>query len=345
MAEAVTIVGGGLAGLTLGIGLRQRDVPVAVWEAGSYPRHRVCGEFISGRGQESLKRLNIYPELRNESAHGFANTVAFYSGKRKVPPRSLPEPALSISRYVLDEFLANEFQKLGGELYTGERWLDGYGEGIVRANGRRVETTADGWRLFGLKIHARGVRLAADLEMHFLRDGYVGASRLPDGEVNICGLFRSKTTVPDLSHRWRDWLGGPADSRIHNHIADAELDEKSFCAVAGFSLRPQYAMNFTECCVGDALTMIPPLTGNGMSMAFESAELAVDPLTKYSRGKLTWEQAQQRIAQACDAAFSRRLRWASWLQRILFHPQGRSILVFLTTRSERVWRSLFGNTR
>ena len=35
------VVGGGLAGLTLGVALRQRDVPVTLCEAGSYPRQRV----------------------------------------------------------------------------------------------------------------------------------------------------------------------------------------------------------------------------------------------------------------------------------------------------------------
>ena len=55
--KPITIVGGGLAGLTLGIGLRQQGIPVTVWEAGHYPRHRVCGEFISGRGQDVLARL------------------------------------------------------------------------------------------------------------------------------------------------------------------------------------------------------------------------------------------------------------------------------------------------
>ena len=59
MPEQITIVGGGLAGLTLGIGLLQRGVPVTVWEAGRYPRHRVCGEFISGRGSASLARLGL----------------------------------------------------------------------------------------------------------------------------------------------------------------------------------------------------------------------------------------------------------------------------------------------
>ena len=43
----LTIAGGGLAGLSLGIALRSRGVPVRVIEAASYPRHRVCGEFIS----------------------------------------------------------------------------------------------------------------------------------------------------------------------------------------------------------------------------------------------------------------------------------------------------------
>jgi NADPH-dependent 2,4-dienoyl-CoA reductase/sulfur reductase-like enzyme len=42
-AKSITIVGGGLAGLTLGIGLRQRSVPVTIQEAANYPRHRVCG--------------------------------------------------------------------------------------------------------------------------------------------------------------------------------------------------------------------------------------------------------------------------------------------------------------
>ena len=59
VARPITIVGGGLAGLVLGIGLRRCDAPVTIWEAGNYPRHRVCGEFISGRGQATLARLGM----------------------------------------------------------------------------------------------------------------------------------------------------------------------------------------------------------------------------------------------------------------------------------------------
>jgi 2-polyprenyl-6-methoxyphenol hydroxylase-like FAD-dependent oxidoreductase len=74
----ITIVGGGLAGLTLGIGLRQRDVPVTLYEAGHYPRHRVCGEFISGRGQQSLVRLGLADWITRHGAVP-ARTDAFFT--------------------------------------------------------------------------------------------------------------------------------------------------------------------------------------------------------------------------------------------------------------------------
>jgi len=344
MAETVTIVGGGLAGLTLGIGLRQLGVPVTVWEAGRYPRHRVCGEFISGSGQGSLARLGLLGGLQNAGADS-ATSAAFFVGKAMVAARPLREAAVCVSRFVLDEWLARQFRQLGGELQLGTRWTGEFGTGVVRASGRRAEPVADGWRLFGLKVHARDVALEADLEMHFVPAGYVGLCRLPDGEVNICGLFRSEAAVPDLAQRWRDWLGGSADSALHARLAAARIDENSFCSVAGLCLRPQRATQRKECCLGDALTMIPPVTGNGMSMAFESAELAIEPLAKFSRGDLTWAEARQEIALRCDQRFTARLRWAAWLQRALFQPPARSVLLLLAARSEWFWRGIFQRTR
>lgn len=344
MPESVTIAGGGLAGLTLGIGLRQRGVPVTVWEAARYPRHRVCGEFISGSGQNSLARLGLLGGLRDAGAV-LAVSAAFFSGKAVASARKLPEAALCVSRFVLDEWLAREFQRLGGELRLGARWTGAYGTGIVRACGRRPEPAAGGWRLFGLKVHARGVELKTDLEMHFVPSGYVGLCRLAGGEVNVCGLFRSVAAVPDLARRWRDWLGGPAESVLHSRLATAAFDEDSFCTVAGLCLDARRAAQQDECCIGDALTMIPPFTGNGMSMAFESAELAVEPIVEFSRGGLTWARARQEIARSCDGRFTSRLRWAAWLQRAVFQPSARSALLFLAARSQWFWRGIFGRTR
>ena len=344
MPERITIVGGGLAGLTLGIALRQQGALVTVWESGHYPRHRVCGEFISGRGQTTLARLGLLNGIRSAGT-GTALSTAFFIGKARVATHPLPQAALCISRFVLDEWLANEFLRLGGELHTGTRYTGKFGPGIVRAVGRRPEPVVDDWRWFGLKVHVSGVALDADLEMHLLEGGYVGLCRLPGGQVNVCGLFRSATSVPDLGTRWREWLGGPTDSALHLRMAGAHFDEPSFCCVAGLNLSSQRAVGRRDWCVGDALTMIPPMTGNGMSMAFESAELAVHPLLKFSHGELAWEHAQREYAGKCDKTFGPRLRWGAWLQWAMLLPPARTVLSLLAKHSETCWRGIFERTR
>jgi 2-polyprenyl-6-methoxyphenol hydroxylase-like FAD-dependent oxidoreductase len=346
--RSIMIVGGGLAGLTLGIGLRQRGVPVSVWEAGHYPRHRVCGEFISGRGQETLRRLGLLDKLASAGAIP-ARRAAFYSSRAAAPVRDLTEPAISISRHALDHLLAEEFRGLGGELRENVRWRgDKFEPGMVRASGRKPAKTAEtnGWRWFGLKVHARGVRLEADMEMHLAPSSYVGMSWLKGGEVNICGLFRRPAGAGEAPLRWQEAFKGEEGSVRWRRLANAKFDEASFCSVAGLSLARQRAEAAEECSVGDSITMIPPVTGNGMSMAFESAEIATAPLASYSVGKLDWEAARKTVAQDCDRAFASRLVWAARLQRLMFAPgRVQDALVWLLPRSESLWRLLLGKTR
>ena len=61
--SAVRILGGGLAGLALGVGLRRRGVPVELFESGDYPRHRVCGEFMAGLDEAAVAALGIEAAL------------------------------------------------------------------------------------------------------------------------------------------------------------------------------------------------------------------------------------------------------------------------------------------
>jgi flavin-dependent dehydrogenase len=346
MAEAkrITIVGGGLAGLTLGIALRQREVAVTICEAGHYPRHRVCGEFISGRGQATLARLGV-SKLINESGAVSAQTAAFFSATQSTAPRPLPSAAICLSRFNLDAALAKNFRELGGELLEGKRFTGDFGEGIVRATGHRAQMERGGARWFGLKIHARNVTLVADLEMHVSPCGYVGLCKINGSEVNVCGLFRKRAGENGEANSRHELLRGQPGSPLRQRLATAEFDESSFCAVAGLSLRPQQAASRVEICIGDAITMIPPVTGNGMSMAFESAELAMVSLAAWSRGELSWNEARQQIARDCDAAFARRLAWAKWLQRIVLTPALQNPLVALADRSDRLWRVAFERTR
>ncbi|MBI4325120.1 MAG: FAD-dependent monooxygenase [Chloroflexi bacterium] len=345
MNRTVTIIGGGLSGLTLGVGLRQRGVPVTVREARRYPHHRVCGEFISGRGLETLTRLGLRPTVEQAGAARAMN-AAFFSTANGTAPCALPEAGLCLSRFVLDDLLAREFRRLGGELCEGERSLETvFAEGVVRATGRRAQAMENGARWFGLKAHARNVSLTADLEMHVAPNGYVGLCRVDGDVVNVCGLFRRGAETPGVSSHSRELLRGLPESPLHRRLESALFDEDSFCAVAGLPLQPHAAVERAEVCVGDSVTMIPPVTGNGMSMALESAEIAIEPLAAWSRGELSWDNARRRIAQDCDTAFARRLVWARRLQTLVLSPAWQRPLVFLAGRSEFFWRLWFARTR
>jgi flavin-dependent dehydrogenase len=342
--KTIQIVGGGLAGLTLGIALRQQKIPVKIMESGNYPRHRVCGEFISGRGQATLARLGLRDLLARAGAVD-ARTMAFFSATKATEPRPLPSPAICLSRFALDALLAKKFCELGGELVTGSRVaLEKISTGSVRAAGRRVAADENGAGWFGLKIHARNVALAADLEMHVTPRGYVGLCRVEGGAVNVCGIFHRRTGE-QAGGNARELLRGLPASPLREKLAAAEFENDSFCAVAGISLRPQRAAEREEICVGDAITMIPPVTGNGMSMAFESAELAVAPLQAWSLQKKSWSEARAQIARACDAAFASRLAWAGRLQQFVLTPAWQNPLVTLVARSDWFRRMAFERTR
>ena len=343
--KPITIVGGGLAGLTLGIGLRQRGVPVTVWEAGRYPRHRVCGEFVSGRGQGSLARLGLL-ELLVAAGAVRARTAEFCSARVAGRAHELPQLALCLPRWRMDALLAGRFRELDGELREGERWSEAPGrEGVVFASGRRPQPVVNGWSWFGLKAHATGAATSADLEMHLSGGGYVGLCRQPGGVVNVCGLFRRKPASGDNVGDWQEQLRGAPGSRLRERMCNAVFVPGSFCAVAGINLTPQRAQRQIECRIGDALTMIPPLTGNGMSIAFEAAEVAIGPLADWSHGKVAWAQTRQTVARMCDAAFARRLTWAKWLQQMILAPLLQDPLVALTSRSGWFWQLTFTKTR
>jgi flavin-dependent dehydrogenase len=342
--KPITIIGGGLAGLTLGIALRQHSVPVVVLEAGHYPRHRVCGEFIHGRGQETLRRLGLFESIRK--AGGLpARTVGFFSADTSFPIRALPQPALCLSRFLLDALLAERFCELGGTLHCDSPLRpDQFDEATVRTTGRRPRPMASDWHWFGLKAHAKNVVLHADLEMHLGKNSYIGLCQLPGGQINVCGLFRRRKNDPIAQHGRVDCLRGEPGSLLYKRLRPAIWHIESICAVAGLSFAPQRAADSVECRLGDTLTMTPPITGNGMSMAFEAADLALNPLLSYASGETCWPATQRRIREQCDVAFASRLRWANLLQNALLRYPHRFLLrIFLG--SNILWRLAYSLTR
>ncbi len=309
----IEIIGGGLAGLSLGLALQRAGVPVTLSEAGSYPRHRVCGEFITGLSPATIARLGLGPLLADALEH---RQVAWFIGDRAAHIQRLPSPALGLSRHALDARLAEAFVAAGGELRTRTRVIDlAARPGRIFTTGRRRARSP--W--LGLKIHARGLRLARGLELHLGAYAYVGLSQIEGNQVNICGLFRRRELCAKGHDLLLGYLQAAGLGALAARLAAAELDAASFCAVAGVAFDHRVAPP-ERARLGDACAMIPPFTGNGMAMAFQGAELALDPLLAYAHGTSSWPETCRLIHHELCRNFRLRLASAGVLHPFLLQP-------------------------
>jgi flavin-dependent dehydrogenase len=306
--NAITIIGGGLSGLALGAALQRAGVPTTIREAGTYPRHRVCGEFIAGLASKDTDSLDLQPSLAD--ARHLSTVAWFYNGSRICGHR-LPKYALGLSRLKLDARLAGRFESAGGNLQTGCRVpLEGDRPGMVWTTGHRPKRAP----FLGLKAHVRGLHLTADLEMHLTNWGYIGLCKIDDAVVNICGLFKRRS-IQNRSHSiLLDYIRACGSEDLGSSLVSCEILEESSCAVAGLD----YGIPSPEgpvLALGDARQLIPPFTGGGMAAAFAAAAEAVDPILRYARIEADW------ATTVCDVRLrlQRRLRLRLRLSRLI-HP-------------------------
>jgi len=322
--HSITIIGGGLAGLALGAALARAGVSVTLCEAGRLPRPRVCGEFISGLKPATSARLGLAPHLQGAAMN---RSTGWHAGGRLRWAAELPEPAPGLSRMTLEARLLNDFVSAGGQLRLNTRMADADdAPGCVWAAGRRPDA-ASPW--LGLKIHCRNLPVGHDLELHLGRGGYVGAARIEDGRVNICGLFRVR---PELRGPREELLPAYAAAcgldKFAERIARGDPDPASAAAVSGLDFTRSWPGG-ERVSLGDHLAAIPPYTGHGMAMALEHAAAALDPLLAYARGEKKWPETAGHIRQAVAAERDTRLRWARTLHPWLLHPVKQSLLLAL----------------
>jgi hypothetical protein len=288
----------------------------------------VCGEFITSLDSATIGGLGLERFLQDADK---AYSVTWYKESQSRLTQSLPEPALCLSRFALDLRMAEAFTQAGGVLITGQRASATPAEGRVLTSGRRPATRSP-W--IGLKAHFENLTLSDDLELHLGRHAYVGLSRVENGRVNVCGLFRrslgakGKVRKQDML---RTQLKRSGLAYLAERLAEATMDPASVCSVAGLSYhRPETAPNALR--LGDRFGLIPPFTGNGMTIALQSARIAVDPLTEWSLGNLDWKAVTETVQTAVERELLPKIQRAQRLHPWLLHPTRQRCLVQIAKR-------------
>jgi hypothetical protein len=262
----VTILGGGPAGSAAAISAIQSGGQVHLIEKSRFPRHKVCGEFLSPEIAPVLDRLGVWHQfLKQEPAPIRRFALHFRKSEKQC---RLPEAAYGLSRYRFDQLLLDEAVRLGANV-TNEA-MEPLGTPMVIAHGRRA-VVARGNRQFGFKAHFSGPG-SDTVELFFFQGCYVGINCVEGGITNVCGLGPENflktrnfdiddvvNSFPPLADRLRPltrvfkWLTvGPLQYR--NNLR-AEVPEGHYPA-------------------GDALSFVDPFTGSGLLSAVTTGKLA-----------------------------------------------------------------------
>lgn len=339
----VHILGGGLAGLSLAGALARRSVPVTVYEKSHYPRHKVCGEFITGLKEGVRRELELDQLFEGSMLH---TSSAWYYRDQHIFTRRLPQPAIGISRWALDERLALAARAAGAEIVEdigykpmplsdgSAGWVDAAGV----SRGPKADPQSQRWN--GLKVHLRGIVLKADLELHLGYRAYAGLSRVEGDTVNLCMLLHASACSSSHLRTIEEALQAVGLGRLVDSIQRAEVVEASRSATAGVVINTPRQTG-DSLALGDSAGMIAPFTGHGMAMAFESASMALDPLTHYSRGTLGWAEACSLVREQFQAIRSPKLRWANRLHPLLIHPCFQRPGAFISQLPIFPWKLLF----
>src|ERR1700744_6527351 len=113
--DEVLVLGGGVAGFAASIALARKGTSVTLIEREPTPRHKVCGEFLSGEALEDLHALGI--DVASLGAVPI-NYVRLAAARRDyVAP--LPFPAASLTRKALDTALIAEAIAAGVSVERG----------------------------------------------------------------------------------------------------------------------------------------------------------------------------------------------------------------------------------
>jgi flavin-dependent dehydrogenase len=263
---AIRILGAGPAGSAAAIAALSESAAARLFEKSTFPRHKVCGEFLSPGVARILEALGVWQDFLGLRPARIRRCVLHLGSRAK--QWTLAECAYGLSRYQFDRLLFDRAVLLGAEVDRDPVSDDG--APTVIATGRGA-VAPRGNRLFGFKAHFEGPVNDA-VELFFFEDCYVGVSAVEDGITNVCGIAPESTLrrfgfQPDeLLARWQ-----PLGERL------APLTRNTRWLTTGPLLFSRSGYDQPQPAIypaGDALGFVDPFTGTGMLNALLTGRMA-----------------------------------------------------------------------
>ncbi len=268
--QAVTIIGAGPAGTAAALTALQAGAPVSLYERSTFPRHKVCGEFLSPETAAVLGRLGTLPAV--EAARPARITRFRVTIGNTVRESVLPRAGYGLSRYCLDALLLDAACAAGAELHR-EQLAEPSGP-VILASGRSASAPR-GRRIFGFKAHFAGPATDA-VELYFFPGGYVGLNAIEGGRTNVCGLAAEGLLAPS-GFNPEALFDRAAALRARLRSLDREMDWlRSGPLIFENRFRSPAEQGVYH--AGDALSFVDPFTGSGILSAMITGELAARAL-------------------------------------------------------------------
>jgi flavin-dependent dehydrogenase len=324
----LAVIGAGPAGASAAITAARSGARVVLFEARNFPRHKVCGEFVSAEALDLLSTL--LPD------HEFAqapviNRTRLWLGTRMVEGPVSPA-ALSISRHELDAALWQAARAAGADCRDSSEVTTVTGsspfqlplatgtisaQALIIATGRWSQFTQDrtlprGPKWIGIKAHFQDPASEPTTDLYFFEHGYCGVQPVAKDIINACAMVRSDraTTLsevfrlhPELLQRSASWTA------VTEPVTTAPLVYR----------RPQPVRD-SVIFVGDAAAFIDPFVGDGISIALRSGRVAAECLGKVFPGGCPLQTALDAYSFEYSRQFQPLLRAASRVRSLLALP-------------------------
>lgn len=303
----VIVIGGGLAGLTSAIRLAKAKFKVLLIEKNEYPKHKVCGEYVSNEVLPYLKYLGFNPfEFGAKRISDFELTTH----NNKYIKANLPLGGFGMSRYKMDfqlyklalkngvEVLKNsvidinfesdifKIETKSNEIFQSKIVIGAFGKRSnldVKFNRKFIAKKSP---YLGVKIHVSGDFPQDKVALHNFKGGYCGVSKIENNHINLCYI-----TDFIAFKRYKDIDTFQAEVVFKNsalkHIfknTTSQFDKPLTISQISFEIKRPVEDHIIMC--GDTAGMIHPLCGNGMGMAIRSSQLASQLIIDYLQGKI-----------------------------------------------------------